>query len=118
MLTTRVPQRGSPRGTRSPIGIQLALCYGFTESVRVSLTSKPYWLLMTFWIDSWRWEDYSQVRFYRAGCIHIAVSLTLSRQLRDHPGNQGHGQHRIGFPGLFLLRFQGQSKAGPARFII
>ncbi|KAH9015495.1 hypothetical protein EDB85DRAFT_2280301, partial [Lactarius pseudohatsudake] len=47
---------------------------------------------------TWLWEEYSQ--------------------LRDHPRHQTHVQRRIGFLGLFLLRFQGQSKAGFPRSII
>jgi hypothetical protein len=47
MLTTRVLQRGAPKGTPSQIGKHLAPCYGFTENVHDQSLSGSHLSLTT-----------------------------------------------------------------------
>ena len=61
MLTKRVRQRGAPKGEPSQVGKYLDLCYGFMENVYISSLSGSHLLLTTSRVDSWLWEEYSQV---------------------------------------------------------
>ena len=111
----RVPQPGASKVTPSQIGNLLAPCYGFTENVyTLSLSSLYLPLTAPGWIAG---SGKSILRCVTP--IETRPSRThMIDKLRDHPGHQIHIQYRVGFPGLFFLRFQGQSKAGLSRFII
>ena len=61
-LITRVPHLGVPKGTPSLIGNHLGPCYGFTENVHISSLSDLF-ATNSSWVDSWLWEEYSQVCF-------------------------------------------------------
>ena len=61
-LITRVPHRGVPKGTPSPIGNHPGPCYGFTENVHIPSLSDLFATNFS-WVDSWLWEEYSQVCF-------------------------------------------------------
>ncbi len=69
VLITRVPQRGAPKGTPLQIGKYLAPCYGFMENVYIPLLSGSKLSLTAFWIDSWLWEEYCQVRYHLPSCV-------------------------------------------------
>jgi hypothetical protein len=68
----RVLQRGAPKGTPWQIGKHLAPCYGFMENV---LIPSPSVLMATndSWIDSWLWEEYSQVGYLLTSCIPVEL---------------------------------------------
>ena len=84
VLITRVPQRGAPKGVRPKIGKNLAPCYGFTENVHIQSLSRLF-PANDSWIDSWLWEEYSQVRYYLLTSIDPIelIQLTSSVIIRD-----------------------------------
>ena len=56
------------------------------------------------WIDSWLWEDRSQVRYPPFKSLTVPQAcLYILYKLRDYPGDQIHVQCRVDFLGLFLL---------------
>ena len=64
VLITRVPQRGVQKGPPLQIGKHLGPCYGFMENVHTH-RCLPLNSTNCSRIDSWRREEYSQVRFPR-----------------------------------------------------
>ena len=62
VLITRVPQRGAQKEPLS-IGKRLAACYGFMENVPISSPSESLIPTNDCRIDSWLWENCSQVRY-------------------------------------------------------
>jgi hypothetical protein len=117
MLTKRVRQRGAPKGAPSQVGKHLALCYGFTENVHISSLLGSHLSLTTSRVDSWLWEEYSQVRYPPSLQLRPKRTYMIDK-LRDHPGHQIHVQCRLCLFSLFLLRFQGHNKTRLPRSII
>jgi archaellum component FlaC len=85
VLITMVLPDGAPKATRLQFGKQLGPCYGFTENVRIL---SPIWDLSTAkccCIDSWIWEEYSQVR---RPCSLAPNRTYVIDKLRNHPRYQ------------------------------
>ena len=114
-LITRVPHRGVPKGTPSPIGNHPGPCYGFTENVHISSLSDLFATNFS-WVDSWLWEEYSQVCF--PSVARNSHRTNMIDKLRDHPGHQIHIRSWVGFLGLLLLRLQRYHKAEFPCFVI
>ena len=76
MLTTRALRCGAPKGSPSRIGKNLARYYGFTENVHILFSFGSHFSLTTSLVNSWLWEEYSQVC-----CLRLVAPQCNLREL-------------------------------------